>query len=154
MDLNLEYPDDQCQYDRSGTLCGNCKNSFSLALGTSQCMQCSNIFLLLIGPFALAGIALIAILILCNFTVSVGTVNGLILYTNVVRTNQEIFFPATANGLYEDILTTFIAWLNLDLGIQTCFWDGLDAYRHLYSPSQQEISTAPDFPIYGKVWCS
>ena len=132
MNLNLEYPDDQCQYNRSGTLCGNCKNSFSLALGTSQCLHCSNIYLLLIGPFALAGIALIAILISCNFTVSVGTVNGLIFYANVVRTNQEIFFPATANGLYRDILTTFIAWLNLDLGIQTCFWDGLDAYGKVW----------------------
>ena len=57
MDLNLEYPDDQCQYNRSGTLCGNCKNSFSLALGTSRCLQCSNIYLLLIGPFALTEIA-------------------------------------------------------------------------------------------------
>ena len=132
MDLNLEYPDDQCQYDRSGTLCGNCKNSFTLALGTSQCLQCSNIYLLLIGPLALAGIALVTILISCNFTVSVRTVNGLIFYANVVRTNQEIFFPATVNGLYRDILTTFIAWLNLDLGIQTCFWDGLDDYGKLW----------------------
>ena len=132
MNLNLEYPDDQCQYNRSGTLCGNCKSSLSLALGTSQCLQCSNIYLLLIGPFALTGIALIAILILCNSTVSVGTVNGLILYANVVRTNQEIFFPATVNGLYRDILTTFIAWLNLDLGIETCFWDGLDAYGKVW----------------------
>ena len=26
------------------------------------------------------------------------------------------------------ILTVFIAWLNLDLGIETCFYDGMDAY--------------------------
>ena len=132
MDLNLEYPNDQCQYNRSSILCGSCKNNFSLALGTSRCLQCSNIYLLLIGPFALTGIALIAILIFCNSTVSVGTVNGLIFYANVVRTNQEIFFPATVNGLYRDILTTFIAWLNLDFGIETCFWDGLDAYGKVW----------------------
>ena len=132
MNLNLEYPDNQCQYNRSSILCGSCKNNFSLALGTSRCLQCSNIYLLLIGPFALTGIALITILIFCNSTVSVGTVNGLIFYANVVRTNQEIFFPATVNGLYRDILTTFIAWLNLDLGIQTCFWDGLDAYEKVW----------------------
>ena len=132
IDLNLEYPDDQCQYNRSSTLCGNCKNSFSFVLGTSKCLQCSNIYLLLIGPFALAGIALVVILISCNFTVSVGTINGLIFYANIVRTNQAIFFPATVNGIYSDILTTFIAWLNLDLGIETCFWDGLDAYGKVW----------------------
>ena len=75
------------------------KNSLSLALGTSQCLQCSNIYLLLIGPFALAGIALIAILITSNFTVSVGTVNGLIFYANVVRTNQEICGTSSSNAL-------------------------------------------------------
>ena len=85
MNLNLEYPDDQCQYNRSGTLCGNCKNSLSLTLGTSRCLHCSNIYLLLIGPLALAGIALIAILILYNSTVSVGTVNGLIFYATQDR---------------------------------------------------------------------
>ena len=132
IDLNLEYPDDQCQYNRSSTLCGNCKNSFSFVLGTSKCLQCSNIYLLLIGPFALTGIALVVILISCNFTVSVGTINGLIFYANIVRTNQAIFFPATVNGIYRDILTTFIAWLNLDLGIETCFWDGLDAYGKVW----------------------
>ena len=142
MDLDLEDPDDQCQYNRSGTLCGNCQDSFSLTLGTSQCLQCSNLYLVLIVPFALVGVALVAVLILCNFTVSVGTINGLIFYANIVRINQEILFPAAANGFYRHILTTFIAWLNLDLGIQTCFWDGLDAYGKVWL---QLI-----FPIY--IW--
>ena len=132
MNLNLEYPNEQCQYNRSGILCGNCQNGSSLTLGTSQCLQCTNVYLLLIIPFAVAGIVVVAILIMCNFTVSVGTINGLIFYANIVRINQEILFPATANGPYSHILTTFIAWLNLDLGIETCFWDGLDAYGKVW----------------------
>ena len=110
MDLNLEYPDEQCEYNRSGVLCGACQNHLSLALGT----------------------ALVSLLILSNLTVSVGTLNGLIFYANIVRANQEILFPATINSPYEHILTSFIAWLNLDLGIQTCFWDGLDAYGKVW----------------------
>jgi len=132
MDLNLEYPDEQCEYNRSGVLCGACQNHFSLALGTSRCLPCSNMYLLLALPFALAGIALVSVLILSNLTVSVGTLNGLIFYANIVRANQEILFPATANSPYRHILTTFITWLNLDLGIQTCFWDGLDAYDKVW----------------------
>ena len=132
MNLNLEHPDNQCQYNRSGILCGNCQNSSSLTLGTSQCLQCKNVYLLLIIPFALAGIVVVVILIMCDFTVSVGTINGLIFYANIVRINQEILFPATANGRYSHILTTFIAWWNLDLGIETCFWNGLDAYGKVW----------------------
>ena len=142
MDLNLEHPDNQCQYNRSGILCGNCQNGSSLALGTSQCLQCTNVYLLLIIPIALAGIVLVAVLIMCNFTVSVGTINGLIFYANIVRINQAILFPASTNGPYSHILSTFIAWVNLDLGIETCFWDGLDAYGKIWL---QLI-----FPIY--IW--
>jgi len=62
---------------------------------------------------------------LLNLTVSVGSINGLIFYANVVRANQAIFFPSTASNSF---LSIFIAWLNLDLGFETCFYNGLDAY--------------------------
>jgi len=81
--------------------------------------------LLWVPAFALAGIALVAALIFLNITVSVGTINGLVFYANIVRANQAIFFlPNTTNSF----LSWFIAWINLDLGIETCFYNGLDAY--------------------------
>ena len=48
---NLSNPDEQCASNRAGILCGACQPGFSLALGTSQCLQCSNIYLLLLIPF-------------------------------------------------------------------------------------------------------
>ena len=75
--------------------------------------------------FVLAGILLVAGLVLLNITVSTGTLNGLIFYANIVRANTATFFPdKTANTF----LSWFIAWLNLDVGIETCFYDSLDAY--------------------------
>ena len=38
--------------------------------------------------------------------------------------NHHIFFPQSSNNP----AVTFIAWLNLDLGIQTCFYNGMNAY--------------------------
>ena len=38
--------------------------------------------------------------------------------------NHHIFFPQSSNNP----ASIFIAWLNLDLGIQTCFYNGMDAY--------------------------
>ena len=114
----------QCENSKSGLLCGECKSGLSLALGSSKCIQCSNIFILLLFPFALAGIILVLFLLICKLTVAAGTINGLIFYANIVAANYAIFFPPNQTN----ILTVFIAWLNLDLGIETCFYDGMDAY--------------------------
>ena len=125
VDINLEDPDIQCNHNyHSGILCGSCRTNFSLTLGTLRCHSCSHAYLTLILVFALAGIALVVLLLLFQLTVAHGTINGLVFYTNVVQVNRDIFFPPGATN----VLTIFIAWLNLDLGIETCFHDGMNAY--------------------------
>ena len=128
--LSLSNQDEQCAFNHSGVLCGACQQGLSLALGTSQCLKCSNVYLLLLIPFALAGVALVFLLLKCNLTVSVGSINGIIFYANIIQANQATFFPNGAQGVNfcTKFLSIFIAWLNLDLGIQTCFFVGMDAY--------------------------
>ena len=122
--LKVDDSDKQCSYNRMGLLCGRCRESLSLALGSSRCLQCSNSYLTLLAAFAFAGIALVILLLVLRLTVAAGTINGLIFYANVIAMNSAIFFqPRTTN-----ILTVFIAWLNLDLGIEMCFYNGMDAY--------------------------
>ena len=121
--FKITSPHPQCLLNRSGILCGQCAKGLSLMLGTNQCGQCTNNYIALIIPFALAGIALVAFIIALNLTVSVGTINGLIFYANVVKIYEPIFFP---NGPVK-LLSQFISWLNLDLGIETCFFDGMDS---------------------------
>ena len=119
-----ENPDFQCAFSHTGVLCGACLPGLSLALGTSRCLECSNVWLLLLLPFAAAGLALVFLLLTLNLTVSTGTINGLIFYANIVRANHAVFFPPGDRSFF----SLFIAWLNLDLGVETCFWDGLDGY--------------------------
>ena len=59
-----------------------------------------------------------------DLTISQGTLNGLIFYANVVKANEYLLFDRTQTNP----LAVFIAWLNLDLGVETCFFDGLTAY--------------------------
>jgi len=122
--FSLNNTDLQCESSRSGILCGKCKSGLSLVLGSTKCLQCSNLHIWLIIPFALAGVALVLLLLVCRLTVAAGTINGLIFYANIVTVNRAIFFPPNETN----ILTVFIAWLNLDLGIETCFFDGMDEY--------------------------
>ena len=123
--LNMSTPDHQCANNRSGILCGKCQPVLSQVLGSSNCKKCSNLWLFLLLPFALAGVALVAFLMVLSLTVSSGTINGLIFYANIVRANNAIFFPDHNANTF---LSWFIAWLNLDLGIGTCFYSGLTAY--------------------------
>ena len=126
--ISLYEQDQQCAFNHSGVLCGACQPGLSLALGTSQCMQCSNIYILLFIPFALAGVVLIVLMLKCNLTVSTGTLNGLIFYANIVRENHAVFFPLGRSDGFSSFLSVFIAWLNLDLGLEVCFFQGMDAY--------------------------
>ena len=128
VDVDLEDPNSQCTFNHSGILCGGCKTGLSLVLGSAQCLPCSNSYLALLIPFALAGVVLVVFLKVLNLTVSVGTINGLILYANIVSANYTFFFPPeTVN-----FLTVFISWLNLDLGFETCFFDGLTGYGKVW----------------------
>ena len=126
INVTLNNPNIQCDNNRSGILCGTCKENFSLTLGSLHCMPCSNAYLALIIPFALAGIALVVILFLLRLTVAVGTLNGLIFYANIIQANHQTFFPREMINFF----TVFIAWLNLDLGIETCFYDGMSVYAY------------------------
>ena len=125
VDVNLTHPDTQCAFHHSGTLCGACQPGLSLALGSPQCLcRCSNRYVSLIIAFVAAGLVLVLFIKILDLTVAVGTINGLIFYANIVQATQSTFLPAgDANPL-----TVFIAWLNLDLGIETCFFHGLDGY--------------------------
>ena len=126
VNISLSSPDrvhQQCAYNRSGSLCGMCKD-LSLVFGSSRCEECSNYFIFLLIPFALAGIVLVAFILLLNITVATGTIHGQIFYANILTTNKSFFLPfATPN-----FLTVFISWLNLDLGIETCFYNGMNSY--------------------------
>ena len=133
--VDLYNPDTQCAFNHSGILCGGCQPGLSLALGSSQCLPCTNyghIALLLV--FIVAGIALVLFIKVLDLTVSRGTIYGLIFYANVIWLHRLIFFPSGHQHVdrrlqqFFEVLKVFIAWLNLDLGIETCFIRGLDAY--------------------------
>ena len=121
---NITAPNSQCQYNRSGLLCGQCKPGLSVLLGSNKCGHCSNASIAYMSMFMLAGVLLVSFLIITNMTVSSGTINGLLFYANMVKLNETLFF----NHGKVPVISQFISWLNLDWGIETCFINGLDGY--------------------------
>ena len=138
--LNLEVekgPDDQCMFYHAGTLCGGCKEGYSIAIGSNRCLNCTvnnNVALLLF--FTAAGPLLYVTIAALDLTITKGTINGLIFYANIVWVYQNIIFMSSSDNANKTTLykvmdyafKVFIAWLNLDFGIECCFIKGLDAF--------------------------
>ena len=120
---------EQCVFNRTGILCGACRENFSLAIGSSRCIECHgshNLSLLLM--FAAAGVLLVFFILALNLTVTQGLINGLIFYANIVWVYNVVFTSAKARDPRLFFLQVFVAWLNLDFGIEACFFTGLNAY--------------------------
>ena len=130
INLNLQDGTDfQCAFNRSGTLCGSCREGLSLVLGNSKCKRCSNVTLLLLLPVALGGALIVILMLVLNLTVEVGLFSGMVMFANIVGINYDIFF-STHLPTYHS--TFYISWINLDLGFQTCLFNGLDMYGKVW----------------------
>ena len=120
--------DAQCAYNRSGTLCGACPPNLSLSLGSSKCLSCPKLWpiltVVIILSSLLSGIALVALILVLNLTVAVGTINAIIFYANIVAANSKILLPFSE----PNFATVLISWLNLEFGLDACFFKGMDIY--------------------------
>ena len=123
----------QCAFNRSGLLCGTCKPGFTLSLSSSRCILCQKsqwprkFAAIVIGSF-IAGIVLVAATLVLNLTVGLGTLNGLIFYANILAADTRSFLPLSEPSFF----SVFIAWLNLDIGFDTCLFKGMDMYARTW----------------------
>ena len=119
--VNPQTLDKQCADNRAGLLCGRCQDGYSAVFGTNNCMKCTNKTLGLLVFFAAAGIGIIAIISFLHISISEGCINGVLFYVSVVSTYEINFIGHfSARQVFIPIF-----WLNLDMGFETCFYDGM-----------------------------
>ena len=92
-------------------------------------MKCTNVHILITIIVIVAGIVLVMLLYVLNLTVTNGTINGIIFYANIVSINDSVFL---INDNVFKLLRVFISFINLDLGIETCFYNGMDSYVKMW----------------------
>ena len=116
--------DTQCANNHAGLLCGKCQQHYSLSLGSSKCIQCYKKwyghFIGIVIASLFAGIFLVFLILVLNLTVAVGTLNSVIFYANIVHSSRIL--------TQSRLSSVFISWLNLDIGFDVCFYEGMDAY--------------------------
>ena len=121
--------DSQCieDFNRTGVLCGACSSKYSEVLGPhEQCLQCNNIWLLLLPVFALLGIVLFLAIAFLQLTVDKGWIYVILFYGNIA-TLYSYYLPLPTMIHKLMIPAHFIS---LQLGIQICFFDGMDNLMH------------------------
>ena len=109
--------------NRQGLLCSQCTPGNSSQFGSFRCTQCTFAGLLLVPFGAVAGIVLILLLFLFNFTVLQGDIIGIAFYANVVGIMDEFLLKYSIRPFYVPL-----ALVNLGLGFETCFFDGMDEF--------------------------
>ena len=136
--FELNDTDTQCVDNRGQRMCGSCRDEYSLLMGSNKCGHCHNNYMMIawIALFAVMGVLLVVLLIALNLTVSVGTLNGLLFYANIVKLYEPVFSRKGALP----VLSQVISWMNLDFGFEICFYNGMDSY------AKQWLQFA--FPLY------
>ena len=124
--FKMNDTDPQCVDDRGQRMCGSCRDGYSLLMGSNECGHCDNDYMMIawIALFAVMGLLMVVLLIALNLTVSVGTLNGLLFYANIVK----LYGPVFSRKRALPVLSQVISWINLDFGIETCFYNGMDSY--------------------------
>lgn len=117
----------QCSegYHRTGLGCGLCENGYSQVFATNVCQKCTNISLLLIAFFALLGIVLVLALLFLPLRISEGYLNGMLLYSNIVTSFSNTLIVKQNLGSF--FTFSIVSILSLDIGIELCFFDGMNA---------------------------
>ena len=57
--------------------------------------------------------------------------NGLFFYVHMISKNANLFFPGSTGTSNTNVFRLFIAWLNLDLGFEVCFYKTMTQYQNL-----------------------
>ena len=132
--IQLANPDQQCNSNREGLMCGKCMEGFSATFGSSRCKKCSNVWLTMIIAFMLVGLLLMLMLIIISFKVHLDNVNvtGFLLYVNIISLNNFTIFANIMNSFPTSLVMIVISLLNLDLGFELCFYDGMTDYTKLW----------------------
>ena len=117
-EITLTDVDVLCKHKHTGRACSACVDGLGKKFGSNVCQKCSNIWLVTILLYGILGIILVLIIHLLKLTVTMGTINGLIFFCNIMSINDVLFFHPSEFSF----VRIFVSLINLDLGFEMCFY--------------------------------
>ncbi len=100
---------------------------WSLSIGSSRRIKCPKswpgLVVTTIVYVLLFGLIMVTVIVALDLTVARGTINGLLFYANVVGSSSRFFL----NFETTKVLTIFLNFLNVTIGFDGCFSEGMNA---------------------------
>ena len=124
---NFSQTESFCRPHRK-VVCGECEEEYSVVFGSSDCMKCSNWWLLTIVFYAVAGPIVIFLMYSLRLTLANGVINSIIFYVQTTNVNVlPVINYFSMHKLWTSRLVfLFLSSLNLNLGFLMCLYDGMN----------------------------
>ena len=112
-----------CRDNRRGIMCSECTEGYSVVFGSDECHTCSNWWLLTSLLYIAMGPIVIFVIYCLRLTLTMGTLNGIILFGQVSNIGLKQTVILTKN---HEFLSSSISFLQLSACFPLCFFKGMD----------------------------
>ena len=126
--INITQPDIMCRGNRMGWLCGQCKEGYSIVLGSTDCYQCSNTLhsVLAISFGILGGIVYVLVLFSLRLTIDLGTLGGFIFWLNIIWSYAIPSSEVSNKKTHLQYMVYFLTFIKYQWNIPVCITNDLN----------------------------
>ena len=124
--------EDLCDGNRVGTLCGQCKEGYSIVSSTSlnaNCMKCSNTSLYILPVYLIGALLYVLAMYTFKFTIDIGTVGGLNFWIVFMSSFMSPYIIDSKIGYIGNISMYIISLLVSKWFKPLCIWNGLNSLQ-------------------------
>ena len=108
-----------CLYNREGVICSQCPRGYSVVFHSNDCKQCSNWWLFTVIMYAVLGLVFIYLLYALKLTLTTGTLNGIIFFTQIL---EVIDLPSVR---YKSVSLLAKSYNYMTIQYPLCFFNGM-----------------------------
>ena len=126
--INITQSDIMCRGNRMGWLCGQCKEGYSIVLGSTDCYQCSNTLhtALAISFGILGGIVYVLVLFSLRLTIDLGTLGGFIFWLNIIWPYAIPSYDVGIKKSHLQYMVYFLTSIKYQWNIPVCITNNLN----------------------------
>ena len=121
---DLKDASEQCNYNRSGVLCGGCRDGYSRSFGSTECLRCGFSTLFYLPVMAVTGFLIVAAIFLFKLTVTNGYLSGPVCFSNIAVIYEASIFPSGVSRS-NSVLFAIMSLFNLEFSFGRCLYDGM-----------------------------